>query len=87
MIVDPVVVAQRFREHHAKPIQILNRSGRLRAAKSCSGNVHPNVGLGRSIRKASVLVPLFLKNGCVYILLTRRSLHLRSHGGDLSHFD
>ena len=37
-----------------------------------------------AVGRASILVPLFLRDGEVHVLLTRRSAHLRSHSGDVA---
>ena len=35
-------------------------------------------------RLAAVLVPLFQKNGCIHVLMTKRSLTLKMHPGEIS---
>lgn len=36
------------------------------------------------LRSAAVLVPLFLRNGEPWVLFTRRTEHLKNHGGEIS---
>ncbi|XP_071958751.1 peroxisomal coenzyme A diphosphatase NUDT7-like isoform X2 [Antedon mediterranea] len=36
------------------------------------------------LKRAAVLIPLFLKNGEVYVLLTVRAKNMRSYGGDVA---
>lgn len=38
----------------------------------------------KPLKRASVLIPLFERNGEVHLLLTRRASHLRSHSGQVS---
>ncbi|XP_045191468.2 uncharacterized Nudix hydrolase NudL-like isoform X1 [Mercenaria mercenaria] len=45
---------------------------------------HLNIPDGLSFRKASVLIPLFYKDGEIHVLLTVRTKHMPSHAGHVA---
>lgn len=56
----------------------------VRAALRDSGRPRPSPLEGTGIRASAVLAPLYESDGEVFVVLTRRAQHLRSHQGEVS---
>lgn len=70
---------------HALPVEArhLTIEG-IRAALAAAGPPRPSPLEGTGVRASAVLAPLYELDGEVYVVLTRRAQHLRSHRGEVS---